>query len=215
MGARLTAEERAALLKVGISEFADAGFEKASIRKIAGRAGISSGVLYKYYRDKEDFFSACLDSCLASIESLLDTFISESEPLLVNASALIEAMQSYSRSHTDELRLYLRIIADGGLKDSAAKLESMTASLYTDFIRRAQEQKLIREDADPAYFAFFFDNLLMMLHFSYSSPYLEDRFRLFCGPEAAADDRKCRDQLLLFLESAFTFASADVKHKGG
>lgn len=215
MGVRLTDEDKRKLVKVGISEFADAGFEKASIRNIARRAGISSGVLYKYYRDKEDFFSACLDSCLASIESLLDTLISEREPLLVNAAALIEALQSYSRSHTDELRLYLRIIADGGLADSAAKLESMTASLYTDFIRRAQKEKLIREDVDPAYFAFFFDNLLMMLHFTYSSPYLQDRFCLFCGSEALTDDVRCRQQLLFFLESAFTFASTDVKHKGG
>ena len=213
MGVKLTKEERKNIIAVGIREFADSGFAKASIRRIASQAKISIGLLYKYYEDKEAFFSACLDECLLSLESMLSTIIDDEKPLLVNASALIQALQRYSRTHKDELRLYLRIIADKDMKMSAIKLESMSANLYTSFIKKAQEKGLIRGDVDPSYFAFFFDNLLMMLHFTYSSPYLEERFRLFCGPEALKDDDKCLNELLKFLESAFTYSSAEIKHK--
>ena len=213
MGVKLTKEERRNILAVGIREFADSGFAKASIRRIASQAKISTGLLYKYYEDKEAFFSACLDECLLSLETMLATIIDEEKPLLVNAASLIQALQSYSRTHKDELRLYLRIIADKDMKMSAIKLESMSANMYTSFIKKAQEKGLIRCDVDPSYFAFFFDNLLMMLHFTYSSPYLEERFRLFCGSEALKDDDKCLKELLKFLESAFTFSSAEIKHK--
>ena len=60
----------------------------------------------------------------------------------------------------------------------------------------------ISEEIDPALFAFFFDNLLMMLHFSYSCDYYEDRFRIYCGDDIASRDEDVRRQLLMFIGGA-------------
>ena len=56
MHEKLTEAKLAEILEAGIHEFAERGMEKASMASIAGRAGISVGVLYKYYSDKESFF---------------------------------------------------------------------------------------------------------------------------------------------------------------
>ena len=69
---KLTDEKQAALLEAGIAAFARAGFRGASIGAIAGAAGTSVGVLYKYYENKEAFFDACLRHSLRSLEALLD-----------------------------------------------------------------------------------------------------------------------------------------------
>ena len=54
---KLTEEKLNEVLEAGIGEFADCGLHQASMNAIARRAGISVGVLYKYY-----VFSVC-DMC--------------------------------------------------------------------------------------------------------------------------------------------------------
>ena len=64
---KLTQEQLAAVLEAGIAEFAEKGPERASMGAIARAAGLSVGVLYKYYADKEAFFSACLERSLDAL----------------------------------------------------------------------------------------------------------------------------------------------------
>lgn len=45
------------ILKAARAEFMKNGFEKASIREIAKRAGVTSAALYRHCTDKEDLFS--------------------------------------------------------------------------------------------------------------------------------------------------------------
>ena len=40
-----------AILEAGIEEFARCGFQPASIADVAKKAGVSVGVIYKYYND--------------------------------------------------------------------------------------------------------------------------------------------------------------------
>ena len=65
----------------------------------------------------------------------------------------------------------------------------------------AQQGGQLTERIEPQLFAFFFDNLLMMLQFSYSCEYYQERMRIFCG-EAALEDTKMADRLTRFLLGA-------------
>ena len=51
-------------------------------------------------------------------------------------------------------------------------------------------------------FAFFFDNLMIMLHFSYACDYYKDRFRIYCGDDATEKDALIKEQLLKFIGGA-------------
>ena len=91
---KLTDEKQAALLEAGIAAFARAGFRGASIGAIAGAAGTSVGVLYKYYENKEAFFDVCLRHSLRSLEALLDQVTAEEGKLLDSARQLIRGLQA-------------------------------------------------------------------------------------------------------------------------
>ena len=65
---KLTEEKQMEILEAGISEFADKGMKGASMSDIADKAGISVGVLYKYYSDKEDFFMACVRRSIHALD---------------------------------------------------------------------------------------------------------------------------------------------------
>ena len=77
----------------------------------------------------------------------------------------------------------------------------------------AQARGELRGDMDPRLFAFFFDNLLMMLQFSYCCDYYRARFALYCGGAVPDGGRQVEAELLKFLESAFTTEQAQIPHR--
>ena len=47
-----------AILECGVDEFARCGFQPASVANVARAAGVSVGVIYKYFSDKQSLFLA-------------------------------------------------------------------------------------------------------------------------------------------------------------
>lgn len=211
---KLTEEKLSEILECGISEFAEHGFEGAAMKNIAQRAGISVGVLYKYYAGKDAFVMACIRKCLGELEALLGDMTSKADKPLNYARTLIKTLLFYSREHGDYFRMYHRITELSECsKELADEIEGFTSRLYADFLKDAQANGVIRRDIDPGLFAFFFDNLLMMMQFSYSCPYYMERYKLYGGENVMENDEYVTAQLLKFMESAFTVESADIPHR--
>ena len=62
-GRRLSAEQRRdQIVRVATSLFVKKGFKGTTTREIAGRAGISEAVIYKYFANKEDLYRAIIDA---------------------------------------------------------------------------------------------------------------------------------------------------------
>lgn len=213
---KLTKEKIDAILETGISEFAEHGLDRANINVIAKKAGISVGVLYKYYKDKEVFFLACLDKSLQVLDMVIADFLSGDDKLLARAEKIIRAVQYYSREHRDYIKMYNSITVGSNKRfapELAKRIEGVTAKVYAEFITKAAHDGDIRSDLDPRMFAFFFDNLLMMLQFAYSCDYYTERFKIYCGENVLNEDERVVSELLKFFESAFTFNQTDIKHK--
>ena len=167
----LTKEQTDSILRTAAEEFADRGFAGTAISSIAKKAGVSVGVIYKYYAGKEDLFNACVAKSLGTMEEVLDAAKNSGGSMLEMADVLITEAQNFAKENPEYIRLYHQITATGspaGKTQSAELIESSTARLYEGFIKNASEAGAIRKDIDPAAFAFFFDNLMMMLHFSYA-----------------------------------------------
>ena len=201
----LTKEQTDSILSIAAEEFAEKGFAGTAISSIAKRAGVSVGVIYKYYAGKEDLFNACVAKSLNTMEEVLDSAKMSGGSMLEMADVLITEAQRLAKEKPEYIRLYHQITATGspsGKTQSAELIESGTARLYEGFIKSASEQGAIRQDIDPSAFAFFFDNLMMMLHFSYACDYYKDRFRIYCGDDALDKDALIKEQLLKFIGGA-------------
>lgn len=203
------------ILEAGIAEFALCGPDRASMSRIAHKSGVSVGVLYKYYDNKDAFFLACLRHALISLKSAIDSALSGELPVLERARLLISAVQKSAKEQPNYHILYHEITA-GACRRYAGQLafeiEGISASVYAAMLKSAQEKGEIRSDLDPRLMAFFFDNLLMMLQFSYSAEYYRKRFGIYCGADAMGDDARVLDALTKFLSAAF---GADSTVKGG
>ena len=64
------------IMKAAREEFLTRGYEAASIRNIAARAGLTGGALYKHFKGKEEIFSALLDPVY---QEMLELYRSETE----------------------------------------------------------------------------------------------------------------------------------------
>ena len=213
---KLTEEQLAEILEAGITEFAERGLQETRMNSIAKRAGLSVGVLYKYYENKDDFFAACVRHCTRELETFLTELCAEEKKPLQYARALIGAVQQFSCRHRDYIRLYHEATRTNDRAHAevlAREIEGVSARLYTDIIRRAQAAGDVRSDLDPQLFAFFFDNLLMMMQFSYCCPYYQERFKLYAGEQGTEQTQFVTEQLLKFMESAFTLEQADIPHR--
>lgn len=210
---RIPDSRREKILDVGIDEFAEKGYEKANINVIAQKAGISIGLMYKYFSTKEDLFITCVNHGMEILDATLNHIMQSNERLLKKAEMLIRATCLHSRKNAKYIKIYNEISAE---KDTARadlfarEIETSTSRLYIQAITDAQSAGDIRQDADPKVFAFFLDNLLTTLQFSYTCEYYRQRFRLYTGIDVAEmDDEVIIRELLKFLESAFTFSKED------
>lgn len=207
MAKKLTDDKKNEITETGIRVFAELGYEKANTNVIAREAGISVGVLFKYYRDKESFFLACLERSIDILKGVLQTVLDAPGNSMTKAEQLFRAVIEFSRSHGDHIRMY-QMITLGGNKSLTEKLaseiEGVSCAVYTEYIASAQKSGELRDDLSPEKAAFFFDNLLMTLQFTYSCDYYRQRLKMYTGLDADDEsaDEKMIEQLLLFTEGA-------------
>lgn len=73
-------ETKERLIERARAEFSEKGYTKASLRKICADAGVTTGALYFFFKDKEDLFAAIVEQPFNELKSLLlGHFTSEKE----------------------------------------------------------------------------------------------------------------------------------------
>ena len=205
---KLPPEKRDRILRVAVEEFANNGFENTSIQQIAKKSEISVGSVYKYFEDKETLFSMVVRGGLSSLEELLVGLADSSEDILVKAETIIRALLEFSRENPALVKLYCRLTTTDNsefLTGISQHIEAMSASIYTVAISKAQETGDVRNDVNPAFFAFLLDNIFMMLQFATSCDYYKERFFIYTGKQAQDSDELIVEQTLKFLKAAFNF----------
>ena len=61
-----------AILESGIDVFVEKGLMGAGMNEIAKRSGVSVGVIYKYFSDKDSFFLHCVNHSLELLDKVLE-----------------------------------------------------------------------------------------------------------------------------------------------
>lgn len=51
------------ILQVALNEFANYSYEKSSINRICSDGNISKGVMYHYFKDKDELYLLCIRYC--------------------------------------------------------------------------------------------------------------------------------------------------------
>ena len=80
-----------------MKEFADKGFTGGSLDRIAAAAGVSKGALYRYFQDKEDFFTYLVDESTKSLGEYVEKWLSDLRGFPPGQPLFVEALKKYMR----------------------------------------------------------------------------------------------------------------------
>lgn len=196
------------ILSTSIKAFSKHGFNSANINIIAEDSGVSVGAMYKYFDNKRALYLTCVEFVLFHLNEKIEEVVNQSDDMFLMFENFIKTIQKYRTEYEDFTKLYYEMATESNAEYAmliSSQIEGVTSNLYAEYIEKAKDSKQIRRDIDPRYFAFFIDNILMMLQFSYSCEYYIDRMKIYTYDDVLEDDDKLRSQVMLFIKGALLY----------
>lgn len=115
------ADRRQLILEAALDVFAEQGFEGATTKEIAARAGVTHGLIYFYFSSKEDLFQAVFEHTLSgALGGLADAATPgvDDDPDVVIENTLAQALELLTSPRASSLaRMMLRMVANGDRKE--------------------------------------------------------------------------------------------------
>ena len=95
------------IIQAAYSEFLAYGFQKASLHKIAEKAGVTTGAIYTRYKNKDDLFASLIQDFLETMRTLLTPIAEEYEKAKHSAQP-----EDILRAINAEEQVYFRLLTD-------------------------------------------------------------------------------------------------------
>ena len=202
---KISEDKREKIFEVAISEFASNGYSSTNINTIAKKAGISIGSMYSYFASKEDLFLTIVDEGFHLLEKALEEIHPDEGNIFEIIERLFRVTREYAENYPEMNQIYLDLSTQGlsGLSSRLSwQMESITAKLYAQILRKAKEQGTISPDIDDQLVSFCLDNLLVMFQFSFTSDYYKDRMKIFLGDVGVKDEERIIEGIMEFVRKA-------------
>lgn len=133
-------------------EFAEYGYDGARTDRIAAGTGMSKGVLYHYFRSKDELFVAVLEDIYQELRSQNEALVLDDFEPEAGIRELIAHTYDYFVTHPEFIVL---VNAENLMKavhlTKSESVHSMFAPLSTrlgELIRRGQDQGIFRQNVD-------------------------------------------------------------------
>jgi AcrR family transcriptional regulator len=126
------------LLASALDLFSSQWYETASVADICRNAGVSNGVFYRYFKNKQEIFSVLLDH-------FLDEFSAEMHS--VSGSSLSERLESFIRliiEVGERLRPWVTVFREGQYR--FPQYEKRLRRLYLEALERVYERKVTESE---------------------------------------------------------------------
>jgi AcrR family transcriptional regulator len=145
-------DRRTQILNAALTSFAKRGFHQASMHDISAEAGISVGLIYRYFANKEAVISAMADRHKEEIHDVLERShkaptLLESLEILFTAHCCEDAPQVLSAFVVD---LYAEAARNPQMADLVRDVLQTAMDGLVDLIARSPESRNLANDLKPA-----------------------------------------------------------------
>lgn len=100
-----------------IKLFAHKGFAATSVQEIADRAGISTGLMYRHYKSKEDLFNELVSQAADGLARNVQLFQSEAPPADLLGELTMEILNDIA--HNDNFAEFLMLMNQSSMMEDA------------------------------------------------------------------------------------------------
>ncbi|MBQ3162047.1 MAG: TetR/AcrR family transcriptional regulator [Oscillospiraceae bacterium] len=101
-------ETREKLIESAKAEFMEKGYNKASLRSICAKAGVTTGALYFFFEDKADLFKAIVGNAVDGLFEIMLAHFDEDEDIVAGTDA--DDMDDYIDDHSEVAQLLIHHI---------------------------------------------------------------------------------------------------------
>jgi AcrR family transcriptional regulator len=210
-------EKRARIYDAAAQEFAREGFEKANIKSISDRAGISKGSLYDYFENKEDLYLAVCAYGIAKSRENIDSIIDDRKDFFTQTHDIFSRGIDFIIANPHYAQLYVNV-AGSGMEQFADKLslavEKHTADYYKEALRKGISEGFIRPDIDVNTAAFFINSMYVIMMISLVSRHYRIRLREYLNMSDAEVEQGVRekiDQLMAIIRFSLEDTRGNVR----
>lgn len=150
---RTAALSKEKIIKAAITEFALKGLDGARVDEVARRSGVNKTLLYQYVGNKDDLFTAALETAYQSIRERQREFVARQLDPETGVRQLVHLLMSIWVEHQDYGKLLASENFHGGKHVKRSKLigemYSQLVDALTDLLKRGAEQGVFRSGIDP------------------------------------------------------------------
>ncbi len=131
-------DKRSAILRAGVTVFAEKGYFNSKVADVARAAGIADGTVYLYFKSKEEILHSIFDQAM-------EKFIAEGKRELTSIDSPVDRLKKVAELHLKRLSedRDLAIVFQVELRGSTKFMEEFSAAgfhEYLDVIRKTIEQ---------------------------------------------------------------------------
>jgi TetR/AcrR family transcriptional regulator len=184
----LPADKQERVLDAALAEFAEQGYQAASLNRVVAQAGIAKGSLYQYFPNKEGIFNYIFQHALQMVRGTLTRVKEETleENFFVRLEKSLLAGVRFSREHPRIFSLYLKIQFDKNVpfrEDFLAAVRRHATEYFASLVRRAQARGELRPGVPQAAVLFLLDALFDRFLQAVAVPALDVTLGLHQAPD--------------------------------
>lgn len=155
---RLSADQRRRqLIDATVRVLARDGYQRASVNAIVAEAGVSKGLVWHYFTDRDDLMARTARQTLVDLRDDVAAELDLGADVPTVVRAAVRGAARLQRTHRDQLEAIRQVVqnlrgADGSPQLGLTDYEE-TYGFQESLFRRGQEEGSIRAELDPRHLA--------------------------------------------------------------
>lgn len=203
---KLNPEKKENIIASAVENFAAYGYSGTSMEKVAERAGIAKGALYRYFEGKKDLYLLAVQSLVKDVDDYANSFLAKRRGQSVFETirdwmvTVYEREERFSTHH----RVLCNVLYEEDL-DFKGEVLARFGKLSTHYTRLVLQHGIARgevsEDIDLDAAAFAIESIIDRFHHAITMPYLDLGFGLYQQPQEVINRKS--DLIIEIFRSAF------------
>ncbi|MEV6229943.1 TetR/AcrR family transcriptional regulator [Saccharopolyspora shandongensis] len=136
-------------MAAAVKELADCGYDGLSLTRVAERAGVSKGLIWHYFADKDDLMESTAKATMTTIRDRIANSLDLAEPVPDIIRAALRRIAALTVTHRGELTALNRIVHNLRHPDGTQRLTledyEETYQAQESLFRRGQTEGTLRD----------------------------------------------------------------------